>query len=214
MVEDKRSATDILLSLESKVITMEKRVQNIEYLLKALLGKNNKSQSIPPATLSLSQTAQRTIQNDVINKDNFEDRPKTNRFEEMAASHGVKLGTYEEASSGEMEEAPIRSLSRGQRGPKKSGSKTSVSQILSSGNSPVFLANIEILDDNNELVSQTRTNPKGRWLMALAPGDYQVHVTKRYPPDSGKASIDTMYQINVPPTDKPLELDPFMLEMG
>ena len=47
--------------------------------------------------------------------------------------------------------------------------------------------------------------------MALEPGEYQVHVSKRYPPDSGKESIDTLYRINVPPSDKPLELAPLTL---
>ena len=44
--EDKRTATDILLSIESRLITLEKRDQNIEYLLKTLLAKLNKSQSV------------------------------------------------------------------------------------------------------------------------------------------------------------------------
>jgi hypothetical protein len=205
MAEEKRSATDILLSLESKINTLEQRSQNTEYLLKALLGKTNKAVSV--STPSESQF--------VVNKDNFENRPKTNRFSEMAESQGVSLDDHEMISSfgiSEMSESAVRGSSRGQRGAKPKGSKTSVSQTINCGNSPVFLANIEVFDENNELISNTRTNTKGRWLSALYPGNYNVHILKRYPPDSGKKPIDTSYQITVPSSDKPLELDSHVVE--
>lgn len=208
--EDKRTATDILLSIESKLIKLEGRVQNSEYLLKTLLGKINK-QSVSTAQSSSKPTI---YESDIINKDNFENRIKTNKFVEIAASQGVSL----EDNSGvvnfsnDLEEASLRGEARGQRGVKLKGPKSSVSQVLNRGNDILFLANIEVLDENNELVSQTRTNTKGRWMMSLAPGDYQVHVTKRFSPDSGKRPIDTMYQIMVPKSDKPIELEPYVVE--
>jgi hypothetical protein len=206
MAEEKRSATDILLSMEATLNTLNQRVQNTEYLLKALLGKTNKTASISPSSESQF----------VVNKDNFENRPKTNRFSEMAASQGVPLNDHEIISSSgiseEMSESAVRGSSRGQRGAKPKGPKTSVSQTINCGNSPVFLANIEVFDENNELISNTRTNTKGRWLSALYPGNYNVHILKRYPPDSGKKPIDTSYQITVPSSDKPLELDSHVVE--
>jgi len=211
--EDKRLATDILLSIEAKLMTLDKRIQNSEYLLKSLLSKANSASS--SVTKSTPPRAPQTdFQSDVINKDNFENRQRTNRFSEIAANQGVDLdNTFiarpSDMEPGEMIESSLRAPSRGQRGPKPKGPKASVSQTLSNGNNPLFLASIEVLDSNDELVSQTRTNPKGRWLMALTPGDYQVHVVKRFPPDSGKSSIDTTYQISVPVSDKPVELDPY-----
>jgi hypothetical protein len=214
--EEKRAATDILLSIESQLNILSKRIQNSEYLLKTLLGKFNKTQVSPISTETIPSIVTNV---DIINKENFDIRPRTNRFEEMAAATGVDLDNtrYIPKSSTEdlgIVEAPVRGSSRSQRGPKPKGPKSSVSQIVNRGNDVLFLANVEVLDANNELVSQTRTNNKGRWLMALAPGDYQVHVTKRFPPESGKKPIDTMYSISVPPSDKPLELDPFVIDMG
>ena len=81
-----------------------------------------------------------------------------------------------------------------------------------SDNSPIYLANVELLDENGSLINQTRTNTKGRWMMALAPGSYQVHVLKRFPPDSGKSMIDVTYKIDVPDSSVPLELKPFILK--
>ena len=177
------------------------------------MGKTNKTQSIPPPASVLPKIATQ-YPTDVINQDNFENRLKTNKFSEMAASQGISLeDSYtSNPNKSEMEEASLRGTARGQRGPKSKGPKSSVSQVLSRGSDILFLANIEVLDVNDELVSQTRTNTKGRWMSALTPGDYQIHVTKRFPPDSGKKSIDTVYQIKVPPSDKPLELEPYVVE--
>ena len=155
-------------------------------------------------------------------------------FAAMAAEHGIEIDdappkrmeetmvakpAISELDEDEMIQSPVRGNARGQRGKLAKKSKTSVSQILSidqggGQSSPLFLANVEFLDDNGELVNQTRTNPKGRWLSVLAPGSYQVHVTKRFAPDSGKESIDTIYKIDVSPSDTPMELSPLSFDGG
>lgn len=218
METDRRKATEILIDLEERIKVVEGRIKNSENLLKIMLGKLNAA-GITPAQPQPAST--------IINKDNFESRPVTHKFSEAAEQVGIRVDEPEEpqqlnevftakpaeALSGpdEMVEAPIRGNARGQRGPKFSGAKASVSQVLSVGESPLFLANIEILDEQGVLINQARTNTKGRWLMALAPGNYQVHVSKRFPPDSGRNPIDTLYQINVPSSSKPMELDPLSL---
>jgi hypothetical protein len=219
----KRKATEILIDLEDRIKIVEKRIQNSENLLKIMLGRLNTS--LPSTSQAQVPTVQPESQ--VINKDNFENRPKTSKFMEAAAREGIKIDEPEpqritevftaRPPSGEpidhddMVESPIRGNVRGQRGPKLEDKKCSVSQVLSHGESPLFLANIEVLNEEGVLINQARTNTKGRWLMALAPGNYQVHVSKRFPPDSGKLSIDMMYPINIPPSDKPMELDPLLL---
>lgn len=194
-MDDKRTATDVLLDIETKLNVLEKRSANIEYLLKSLLSKTNAA----PQTVNVPY-----IPSEQVVK-------KVGKFEELANSYGIAV----EAGS-DLEEATTRTVAtRGQRGPKPNNvAKSTVSQVVLNNNAPLFLANVDILDKNNQLVSQTRVDTKGRWRLALEPGDYQVHITKRYPPDSGKTQIDTMYQINIPPTDIPLELDPFLVEMG
>jgi hypothetical protein len=219
MDEEKRLATDILLSIEAKLITLEKRQQNSENILKILLNKLNRIPSVlPPPSKLFDGVA--SSDSDTINKDNFDNRPKTNRFAEIAASQGITIDERQGAliakpadNPGEMSESTLRLASRGQRGPKPKGQKSSVTQVLNRGNDPLFLANVEVLDNKNELVSQTRTNTKGRWLMTLTPGDYNIHVTKRFPPESGRKSVDTTYQITVPISETPLELDPILIDV-
>lgn len=254
--DDKRSATDILLDIEARLGTLDKRVQNSENLLKILLSRVNTSLSSGTAVQFQLLSEERQLQPvqqpsvpyvpSVVNKDNFESRPRTNKFTEAAASHGLNVedddinpvDPFESDDEAEalafasqfsddslsrpqiikgepdidlLEAAASRGNSRGQRGPKTKGAKYSVSQNLVRDNSPVYLATVELLDENGSLINQTRTNTKGRWMLALAPGSYQVHVLKRFPPDSGKKPIDVTYPIVIPQSDKPVELNPFTL---
>ena len=232
----KRTATDVLLSIESKLVIMEKRIQNSENLLKILLSRMNgpvpghkpvPAQHIQPVTglpnvqpghppIAHAQSTQPSVRPGVINKDNFESRPKTSKFADLAASKGVvvaKPSSFSPDPSGDdMIEAPVRGNIRNQRGPTSNGKRASVSQIIKrEDDTPLFIANVKVLDENGTVINQTRTNKNGRWLMALTPGSYQVHVLKTYPADSGKTSVDTMYSIEVPLSDKPLELDPLVI---
>ncbi len=245
-MEDKRSATDILLDIDARLSTLDKRVQNSEYLLKMLLSRLNTALSSGASIQPQPQSQQFQpppqpvpYVPSVVNKENFESRPKTSKFAEAAASHGVELeddinpvdpfetdeadetdsefvarpiqSNTDDEDEDNMLEASSRGNSRGQRGPKTKSIKCSVSQSLTKDNSPIYLANVELLDESGSLINQTRTNTKGRWMMALAPGSYQVHVLKRFPPDSGKKPIDVTYPIVIPPSDKPMELNPLSL---
>ena len=194
---EKRTATDILLSLESRVITLEKRFQNVENLLKIMLNKMNQT----PAPVVVSAPVQKpvTLQPQVqapqapqvrpmvINKDNFENRPKTSKFADLAASKGIVVddepakveGVFvakpsslpPDPNGDDMLEAPVRGNVRNQRGPKSTGSKSSVSQIIKrDDDTPIFIANVQVLDENGTMINQTRTNKIGRWMVALSPG--------------------------------------------
>jgi hypothetical protein len=231
METDKRTATDILLDLEARMGVVEKRLQNSENLLKILLSRLNAALSggTSPSTQTPASPVTQPVSPAVVNKDNFEDRPKTSEFAKMAAQQGLDVedddpeeetGFIDEVFTAraaqppdehELIESPTRGNARGQRGPKSEGSKQSISQVIKREDTPLYIANVEVFDENGLLINQTRTNTKGRWLMALAPGNYKVHVLKRFPPDSGKLPIDTSYPITVPPSKKPMELDPLNL---
>lgn len=229
-MENKRTTTDILLDLEARIGVVEKRIQNSENLLKILLSRLN---------TVLSNSGSKTTQPepvpvvpDVVNKNNFESRNRTSEFSKAASKYGIDIDTSDDSddepeseyidevftakpasspSDHELLEASSRGNSRGQRGPKLDESKCSVSQVIQKEDTPLYIANVEVFDESGLLINQTRTNTKGRWLMALAPGNYKVHVIKRFSPDSGKSPIDTSYQITVPPSKKPMELDPLNL---
>jgi hypothetical protein len=207
-----RTATEILIDIENRQITAEKRAVNIETLLKLLLAKFNKSPSMIPQAIMDSSINNISVAKS--NKDNFDNKPKTSAFEKMAADFGISIddNVIPVVSDSEaMVEAEVRGNVRNQRGQKANGAKASVAQFVTKNDLPILLANVEIFDMKDNLVNKIRTNPKGRWLTTLAPGDYKVHIQKEYPADSGRGSVDTTYQINVPQSDKPLELEPLTI---
>jgi hypothetical protein len=151
----------------------------------------------------------------------FEDLPKTNKFEEMQGHYGLVEEPERERikakPQGEdafdkyelVEESKKKGRARGQRVPEKSSNRVGVSQqILFPNGSPAFLASVEILNAGGVQIKQTRTNTKGHWVAPLEPGEYTVHVVKHVPPESDKKSFDIRYVVEIPPSDKPLELPP------
>jgi hypothetical protein len=218
--DNKRSATDILLELESRIIILEKRFQNTENLLKIIAGKLNKMNMLPVETQVQAQSV--PVVSSIVNNSQ-----KKSKFAQMAAQHGLEVedddidnepinrvfkAKQQDVSDehDDMFEADYRGNTRDQRA-QTAGKKSSISQVIKRGDTPLYIANVEVFDEYGKLINQTRTNTKGRWLMALAPGDYRVHVLKRFPSDSGKLPIDTSYQISVPPSSKPVELDSLIL---
>lgn len=177
-----RSAVDILLSIEQKLILLEQRFQNSENNIKLLLAKQNKN-------ISTSET--------VINKDNFENRKKTNEFEKLAESKGIDLGLKDKKNQSS------NTVKKGNE---------MVSQLVQyNDGSLVFMATVEVTDQNGR-INKTRTNTKGRWSLVLGPGDYMVHISTNYPPSAGKKNVDMKYSVNVPPSENPVELNPLIVQ--
>lgn len=234
-MSEQRSSTDILLDIESLLDTLSKRIQNVENLQKILLQKHNKSASFssapivqarPDFSAPVTHSPVDESVGRVVNKDNFENRASTSKFSEMAAGAGIvveetskeeetfvaKPIDYSTDDNTDLIESSVRGKSRGARAKQSISKKATVSQVLNKpGGGELFLANVEISNLQGELIQQVRTNTKGRWNCVLVPGEYQVHVTKRFSPDSGKESIDTTYKIDIPPSDKPMELSPLDL---
>jgi predicted phage tail protein len=180
-----KTVTEVIVQLQSSVATLDGRIANIEYLLKCLLKKANESEA--PVSQAVKQPVEKLLEYPTaINKENFDTRPKTSVFAEMASKAGVEV--------------------EGQVSRPKNEKKSSVSQTIKREDAPLFLATVEIFDDNDLLVNQTRTNTKGRWLASLAPGNYKVHVVKNFPADSSKKPIDKFYMIEVFSTEKPVDL--------
>jgi Ca2+-binding RTX toxin-like protein len=200
-IEEKRSATDILLDIERKLDFLEKRQQNSEGLLKITLGRLNKLFPDKKEIAIVEPVSQKTVS---LPMESFEDRQKANNSAKLAEINAV-VSSFDADQKNLVSEKVTKT---------NKGNKLQVSQILSANNTALFLANIEVLNTNGELINQTRTNTKGRWLMALTPGDYQVHVIKNFPADSGKKNVDIVYPVNIPLSAKPIELSPLSVDNG
>jgi len=210
--KEARSSTDILLELEQKLDTLGKRFQVIEHLQKIILGKLNAKVDVAP---TLQKTEVKNVNPSVVNKDNFEQRPKTSSFADLAAQHGVKV--EDDVTTDLIEAVDTREVSvRGSRGPviKHSGQKKNVIQYVRfPDGKPILLASIEILDLNDEILNRTRTNTKGSWKAPLLPGIYKIHLLKNYLGDDSKKPIDLTYEIEVSDDEETsVTLPPITLE--
>lgn len=139
------------------------------------------------------------------NIENFKNKPKTTQFEQMAAKQGVPLATAAEMTESKQRAGRTR-VQRGGEGVDK-GSVPSVFQELKfvdkeGKTKPLYLALVDIMDTDSNLVKACRTDPKGRWIAPLAPGNYIIHAQK----SAGVINVDHKYNITVEPSSKPINL--------
>ncbi len=92
----KESATDILLDIDARMSTLDKRVQNSENLLKILLSRLNTALSSGTSIQVQTQSQLPVSQPvpyvpSVVNKENFDSRQKTSKFAEAAAGLGLDV---------------------------------------------------------------------------------------------------------------------------
>jgi hypothetical protein len=214
MDEEKRSSSEILLSLEEKVDTLIKYYQNVDYSQKVILGQINSlkmqfeaAKNAPaPSVQKFNPPIVTAIPEMVKSNQNLISQPKSD-FGKLAEKHGIDV---EEAVQEEemTEEQGIRQGLRNQRVVNNSSNKQAVSQALKRpDNTPLFLASIEILDATGGVVKQTRTDAKGFWKAVLSEGTYTVHVIKKFPNDPLQENIDKSYSISIPSSAKPIILN-------
>jgi hypothetical protein len=234
MSSNKRTGTQLLLDLETKVEALMGHVRNLENTAKIILQRINDSPSsqpsVEPQAISMAQI-KRQAATAVAPAEppktgewaKFEDLPRTNKFAEARTRAGVADDPAQQApmkarpaaappppDEEELREEVVhKGARRGLRVPASQGPKVTVSQqVFTAEGRPVFLASVEALDERGQLARQTRTNRNGRWVMGLEPGQYTIHVVKRVAPDSGKEPVELTYPVTIPPSNEEMELDP------
>jgi hypothetical protein len=63
---------------------------------------------------------------------------------------------------------------------------------------PVYLADVLITDDSGKTIKQTRTNPKGKWIAPLHPGEYTIHIKKNADDEFSKLPLNLKFKIEIP----------------
>lgn len=194
---EKRKVSDVILDMEEKVRYLTGLVTNLDNNTKLILDRLNFIINTKPAEKPTPERTPATKSNIMVAK---------------PMSGNLVDDDYDEYGNPQLTEAIMpggqRRTSRTQEKP---SSKVPVSQrILFPDGQAIVLASVEILrpQQNKDpvLIKQTRTNPKGRWIAALEPGEYIVHIMKRQSADSSKLPVELRFPIQVPSSDEPLEL--------
>jgi len=92
-----------------------------------------------------------------------------------------------------------------------SGNKVVVTQrVLDKAGKSVFLADVEIFDEDNNVVFKNRTNGVGKWQASLPLGNYKVRISKRE--SVTKSKFEKIQQISVNGKTPQLNLEQLIVD--
>ena len=216
-----RKASDVILSIENYVNEILGHVRNQDMTVKLLINRissleravNNSSpapaSSAPPAPAPASQRQMPGLKPGV----NL-GPPAKEQQTFTATPRGSSQIDYDESGNEQLEvEVKPVGKRRGARGQTASAVKNVPVQqkILYPDGKNVCLANVEVFSSGKQgqldLVKKCRTNSAGKWNVSLGAGKYLVSISKVG--TSTKPGVEVSYPIEIPVSDKPLELQPF-----
>lgn len=79
-----------------------------------------------------------------------------------------------------------------------------VQRITDKTGKDLFMAKISVMDENQQLVLETKTNASGKWQAHLKPGTYIVHIVKT--DTATKQKIEAKQTITVNPVNGTMQL--------
>jgi hypothetical protein len=210
-----RKATDVLLSIESKIDTVLSLYKSLSFDIKILSNKVNYivekqphekiSQQIKPTDFSINNN-----NNNLINVKKEDVLPatdypvgfrRTSRPETYVTDQTDTLITCSSEQDTDFKDYKSNSLLP----------VNVVQRIVDKNGKSLFLAEVEIISSNNPSeVIKTRTNAAGKWQAQLTPGEYKVFIRKRESVTKNK--IETFQTINVDGTESLLNLDMLIIK--
>lgn len=93
--------------------------------------------------------------------------------------------------------------------------RTSIQQklVYKEDNKPIAMASVEVYKDNGneglKAVKTAKTNATGKWTAALEPGEYLLKVMKKE--TSTKSRIDSQFEIEIPASKEPVNLEDLII---
>jgi hypothetical protein len=210
-----RKATDVLLSIESKIDTVLSLYKSLSFDIKILSNKVNYiiekqphekiSQQIKTTDFSVDDD-----NNNLVNVKKEDALPvtdypvgfrRTSRPETYVTDQTDTLITHSSEQDTDFKDYKSNSLLP----------VNVVQRIVDKNGKSLFLAEVEIISSNNPSdVIKTRTNAAGKWQAQLTPGEYKVFIRKRESVTKNK--IETLQTINVDGTESLLNLDMLIIK--
>ena len=178
-----RKASDVILSLESKIDQLTQTVKNYCFnttlILKAVNSLNSKIDSI------LEESSDLELEQPVLQ----------DKIEVDENPIGVRRSSRKEAN-------PFAT---------PSGKKVPIHQkVVDPTGKLIFLADVEVITEDNNLVLKTRTTASGKWVGSLSPGKYNLSIIKI---ENGKRKrLEFNRTILISASDTPVELETAQLK--
>lgn len=233
MTNEPRKASDIIISLESKVESLLEIVKNLDFSMKLLSNKLNdltansyKQESLPPKIViendkNIFISKEDTLPSETSPKGfRRTSRPETfgedktfNKTQEVKVA--VKKQNNEvivPTQATQIFEQPKVSHKSDFKESELVQNAVPVSQrIVDKTGKSVFLASVEIIDlSTNQSVFKNRTTGTGKWMASLAVGNYRVIVKKLE--SLTKEKIEVTQDISIDGTKSPYELQTMIIK--
>jgi hypothetical protein len=186
MAEDQRKASDILLSLESKIDTLIKTVAVYDFNSKIMLDRVN-------YVYGYIKNIENNTQNDTVS--NNEPIAITNEniiVEATAPRVPARQVPTDEQKNTSDKKVPL------------------VQRITDHSGKDLFMAEVSVLNLNKELVFKTKTNAVGKWMANLKPGKYVVNIVKT--DTTTKKKIEATQEINIANSNSVLTLPVMIIQ--
>lgn len=207
MAEEKK-ATEVIQEIKADVTEILAYIRNMDLKYTLLLDRLNKLTSGKPQQPPLVKvTSEEEVTfpeyKPAVQKPVFEQDPNLKSKIQLALDQAQKeqdesdlpvTETYQEGKRRNLRqhaENQVRQIPTQQR-------------ICFADGKPAFNASVDILDTQQNLVKQTKTNQVGKWLAALSPGNYLVRVTKGSSPL--KPKVELSYSVTIPNQDSTVDL--------
>lgn len=186
-------ATELLQELDSKVSEILAYVKNIDFKYNLILDKLNK-----PISFVEVEKKEKVALIDPLDSVSFVEHKSKSLFEEPKDLKS-KIAAALSAASAATDSNKSENINT------KSNKKISVQQrIVYPDNKNVFMASVEILDLNGNIIEKLKTNNVGKWIVTLTSGEYQVKINKTS--TNNKPEINMIYNITVPDQNTILDL--------
>lgn len=208
MENNNRKATEVLLSIESKIDTLLTLYKALSFDIKIL---SNKVNSMMEQNIVSSAPI---ITGPSISSDDEEKFVEIKQEETLPITDspvGFRRTSRPETYATEPA-IPAPPVTEFKDYKPSFGSPINVVQrVVDKNGKSLFLAEVEILPSNDSsLPVKTRTNASGKWQAQLLPGEYKVFIRKRE--SVTKDKIETLQTINVDGSESLLNLDMLIIK--
>lgn len=193
IIKETRKASDVLVSLEEKIVLLIKTVSANDLNNKLILDRLNKL---------LIQSSKNNITALEVENKPVESNKIITPLTPIVEVSDKPVKPRKQFTMQPIEEvAPVKDKKD------KSISKIPVGQRVTDNNGKdLFMADVIITDlDTNEVVTKVKTNAVGKWQAYLSVGKYSVFVSKIVDPNT-LHKIESMQEIEITPQAKSLQL--------
>lgn len=192
--KETRNATDILLSLEEKILLLIKTISAHDMNNKLILDRLNK-------LLAQNQGAL-----PVVTSSKVETKPVEPPKVVQPSPPSLKVSEEPVKPRKQFTMQPLEGLAE-EKTKKDKSSKIPVGQRVTDNNGKdLFMADVVITDlETNDIVTKVKTNAVGKWQAYLSVGKYSVHISKIVDPNT-LHKIESLQEIDINPQAKSLQL--------